>query len=122
MNILFIGPYRQFDSWGYKSRATLKALQNTSHTIISRPIFLSNNIQFNQPILIKDVFILLDKVKGVQTVKNVKFSKKVAGNYSQFANDMDAATQNQVIYPSLDPSVFELRYPNEDIKGRVVPL
>lgn len=48
MNILFIGPYRQFDSWGYKSRATLKALQNTSHTIISRPIFLSNNIQFNQ--------------------------------------------------------------------------
>jgi len=35
---------------------------------------------------------------------------------------MDAATQNQVIYPSLDPSIFELRYPNQDIKGRVVPL
>ena len=84
--------------------------------------FDTQNFQFNQPILIKDVFILLDKVKGVQTVKNVKFSNKVGGNYSQFAYDMDAATQNQVIYPSLDPSVFELRYPNEDIKGRVVPL
>ena len=84
--------------------------------------FNIQNFQFNQPILIKDIMILLDKVKGVQTVKNVKFSNKVGGNYSQFAYDIDAATQNQVIYPSLDPSVFELRYPNEDIKGRVVPL
>ncbi len=42
MNILFIGPYRQFDSWGYKSHATLKSLQNTTHTVASRPIFLSN--------------------------------------------------------------------------------
>ena len=84
--------------------------------------FDTQNFQFNQPILIKDVFILLDKIKGVQTVKMVKFSNKVGGNYSNFAYDIDAATQNQVIYPSLDPSVFELRYPNEDIKGRVVPL
>jgi len=84
--------------------------------------FNIQNFQFNQPILIKDVFILLDKVKGVQTVKNVILSNKVGGNYSSFAYDIDAATQNQVIYPSLDPSVFELRYPNEDIKGRVVPL
>jgi hypothetical protein len=84
--------------------------------------FKIENHQFNQPILIKDVFILLDKIKGVQTVKMVKFSNKVGGNYSNFAYDIDAATQNQVIYPSLDPSVFELRYPNEDIKGRVVPL
>jgi len=85
-------------------------------------LFNSQNFQFDQPILIKDVFILLDKVKGVQTVKNVKFSNKVGGSYSQYAYDIDAATQNQTIYPSLDPSVFELRYPNEDIKGRVVPL
>tara|TARA_R110002012_G_scaffold41725_4_gene114026 strand:+ start:30 stop:1871 length:1842 start_codon:yes stop_codon:yes gene_type:complete len=84
--------------------------------------FNIQNFQFNQPILIRDVFVLLDKVKGVQTVKNVIFSNKVGGNYSSFAYDIGAATQNQVIYPSLDPSVFELRYPNEDIKGRVVPL
>ena len=47
MNILFIGPYRQFDSWGYKSHATLKSLQNTTHTVASRPIFLSNVPNFN---------------------------------------------------------------------------
>ena len=73
-------------------------------------------IKVETKILVGTISVMLN------SVKNVKFSNKVGGNYSQFAYDMDAATQNQVIYPSLDPSVFELRYPNEDIKGRVVPL
>ena len=30
--------------------------------------------------------------------------------------------KNNIIYPSLDPSIFELRYPQQDIKGRVSPL
>ena len=30
------------------------------------------------------------------------------------------ATRNNTIYPSLDPSIFEVRYPNTDIQGRVV--
>ena len=42
--------------------------------------------------------------------------------YSQYAYDITAATQNSVIYPSLDPSIFEVRYPDTDIKGKVVPL
>ena len=42
--------------------------------------------------------------------------------YSQYAYDITAATQNQVVYPSLDPSIFEVRYPELDIKGKVVPL
>jgi len=25
-----------------------------------------------------------------------------------------------MVYPSLDPSVFEVKFPNKDIKGRVV--
>ena len=29
-------------------------------------------------------------------------------------------TKNNIIYPSLDPSIFELKYPNQDIKGRIV--
>ena len=55
---------------------------------------------------------------------NILFSNKVgiAQGYSQYAYDIEGATQNQVIYPSLDPSIFEIRYPNQDIKGRVVPL
>ena len=80
--------------------------------------------QMNQPIFIRDLFVKLDRVEGVQTVKDIKFSNKsgISQGYSQYAYDIEGATQNQVIYPSLDPSIFEVRYPNNDIKGRVVPL
>ena len=80
--------------------------------------------QLNQPILLRDLYILLDKISGVQTVKNISLSNKAGttSGYSQYAYDIAGATQNQVIYPSLDPSIFEVRYPNTDIKGKVVPL
>ena len=35
---------------------------------------------------------------------------------------MIGATRNGVIYPSIDPMVFEVKYPDTDIRGRVVPL
>ena len=35
---------------------------------------------------------------------------------------MNGANQNGTIFPSLDPSIFELKYPNTDITGRVVTL
>jgi hypothetical protein len=80
--------------------------------------------QLNQPILIQDLFVLLDRVEGVQTVKDIKFSNKagISQGYSQYAYDIEGATSNSVIYPSLDTSIFEIKYPNNDIKGRVVPL
>ena len=86
--------------------------------------FLIDKWQLNQPIMIRDLYILLDKIKGVQTVKNVSIVNKAGTStgYSQYAYDIEGATQNQVIYPSLDPSIFELKYPNQDIKGKVVPL
>ena len=86
--------------------------------------FNINNWQINQPILLRDLYILLDKIKGVQTVKNVNIINKAGttSGYSLYAYDIAGATQNQVIYPSLDPSIFEIRYPNQDIKGKVVPL
>ncbi len=33
---------------------------------------------------------------------------------------MNAATIKGIVYPSLDPSIFEIRYPNNDIQGKVV--
>jgi len=80
--------------------------------------------QINEPILVRDLFVMLDKVTGVQTVKDIKITNKAGttSGYSQYAYDISSATQNQVIYPSLDPSIFEVKYPNTDIKGRVVPL
>jgi hypothetical protein len=95
--------------------ACIAALQN---------YFMLNKWQINQPIFLRDIYILLDKIKGVQTVKNVFILNKTGttSGYSQYAYDIAGATQNQVIYPSQDPSIFEVRYPNTDIKGKVVPL
>jgi hypothetical protein len=86
--------------------------------------FKIDNWQLNQPIMMRDLYIMLDKIKGVQTVKSVTISNKAGttSGYSQYAYDIVGATQNQVIYPSLDPSIFEVKYPNLDIKGKVVPL
>lgn len=84
--------------------------------------FNLDNWQINEPIQINEIYLLLDKVQGVQTVKKVEFSNKVGGNYSQYAYDLNVATLNNVIYPSLDPMIFEVRFPNTDIKGKVVNL
>jgi len=86
--------------------------------------FARDNWQINEPILLRDLFVRLDKIKGVQTVKDIIITNKAGttSGYSQYAYDISSATQNQVIYPSLDPSIFEVKFPDSDIKGRVVPL
>jgi hypothetical protein len=86
--------------------------------------FAIKNWQINEPIILRDVFVVLDNVEGVQTVKNLTFSNKVgtALGYSAYAYDITGATLNGVIYPSLDPMIFEVKYPNTDIQGRVVNL
>jgi hypothetical protein len=80
--------------------------------------------QINQPIILKDIQILLDNIEGVQTVKNVEISNKVgtSSGYSKYAYDIKGATQNGIIYPSLDPSIFELKYLNQDIIGKIVTI
>ena len=59
--------------------------------------------------------------EGVQTVKNVQITNKTGPSlgYSIFAYDIPGATRDNIIYPSLDPSIFELKFPNSDIKGKV---
>ena len=86
--------------------------------------FAINKWQINEPIMLRDLYILLDKVDGVQTVKGVNIVNKVGTNlgYSQYAYDLSGATQNGVVYPSLDPMIFEVKYPDTNIVGRVVPL
>ena len=86
--------------------------------------FNRDNWQINQPITTRDLFIRLDSIEGVQTVKTILYSNKTgaAKGYSQYSYDIEGATLNNVIYPSLDPSIFEVRFPNTDIKGRVVPV
>ena len=83
-----------------------------------------NNWQINQPIILRDITVLLDNIEGVQTVNKVNITNKAGttSGYSQYAYDIAGATQKNIIYPSLDPSIFELKYPNTDIKGRVVTI
>ena len=83
-----------------------------------------NNWQINQPIVLSNLYTAIDSVEGVQTVKNIEVVNLsgVSSGYSKYSYDIQGATNNNVIYPSLDPSIFEVKYPNVDIKGRVVAL
>jgi hypothetical protein len=100
----------------------------TSQDVLARCItslqnyFDKDNWQINQPIILGDLYALLDQIEGVQTVKEVSIINKSgeANNYSKYSYDIKAATLNNVIYPSLDPSIFELKFSQTDIKGRVV--
>lgn len=77
--------------------------------------------QINQPIILRELFISLDKIPGVQTVKDITITNKagVSLGYSPYGYDIDGATVNKVVYPSLDPSIFEVKNPSVDIRGKV---
>ena len=56
--------------------------------------------------------ILEEKVK-------LKNKSGTSLGYSQYKYDFIGATKMRIIYPSLDPSIFELKYPDTDIKGKI---
>jgi hypothetical protein len=81
--------------------------------------------QINQPIYISDINSILLQIKGVKSIVRLEIINKqdnTGNNYSQYGYDINGATRNNIIYPSMDPAIFEVRYPNTDIQGRVVTL
>ena len=80
--------------------------------------------QINEPIIMSQIYTLLDTVAGVQTVQKVSIRNIADSNsgYSVYSYDISAATLNGTIYPSLDPSIFEVKYPDIDIQGRIVTM
>lgn len=86
-----------------------------------RSLFRIDNWQINEPINIGDITGRLYNINGVQTVNDLTFTNLFGENsgYSKFKYSFDTATRNNTIYPSLDPSIFELKYPDTDIIGRV---
>lgn len=104
-------------STGYNNRDVLtnclSALKNH---------FSIDNWQINQPIVLSDINSILLQVKGVQNVVKVEIINKQGGDYSPYGYDIMGATRNGVVYPSLDPAIFEVRYPDTDIQGRVVTI
>jgi hypothetical protein len=89
-----------------------------------KTFFSIDNWQINEPILLRDIYVTLDRIEGVQTVKNVEIVNKTGAGlgYSEYAYDTKGATINNVVYPSIDPMIFEVKYPDSDIQGRVVSL
>ena len=75
---------------------------------------------FNTPINISELEIIIAGVEGVLSVPKCEIVNKCGGVYSKHKYNILSATKGKMVYPSLDPSIFELKYPGKDIKGRVV--
>jgi|21_taG_2_1085346.scaffolds.fasta_scaffold03699_5 hypothetical protein len=85
-------------------------------------IFDSDNWSINEPIILPKIATELDKIEGVQTVKNLRIYNLFDSDagYSGNIYDIKGATRDAVVYPAMDPSIFEVKYPDNDIKGRIV--
>ena len=77
--------------------------------------------KINDPIILSEIYNLLDIIDGVQTVKRVEIVNKAGeeDGYSKYNYDISSATMKGIVYPSLDPSIFEIKY-STDINGRTV--
>jgi len=97
-----------------------------------KEFFSPDKWQMNQPIVLTDLAYQISLVEGVVSlvppeVNNprkdlilIENKHKASDNYSGNVYDMDTASRDGIIYPSLDPSIFELKFPNSDIEGKVV--
>jgi hypothetical protein len=99
---------------GYNKKDVLKQCISAVQTFFDIDFW-----NFSQPINISQLELEIAKIDGVQSVAEVTIVNKNAneGNYSPVEYDMRAATKNKIIYPPIDPAVFEVKYPNSDIKG-----
>ncbi len=75
---------------------------------------------FNKTINISEIELVLANIEGVMSVPMVKVYNLCGAPYSQNRYNIDEATRAKIIYPSLDPCVFEVKFPNKDIKGRAL--
>ena len=112
---------------GYnKNDVLFKAIQTV------KQFFAPDKWQMNQPIVLSDLAYQISLVDGVVSlvapevnnpnrdlilIEN-KHSKQ--NGYSGNVYDIDSASQEGIVYPSMDPSIFELKFPNSDIEGKVV--
>ena len=102
--------------------------QNNSNEVLLKCIevvktyFNIDNRQFNEPILIPDLITTIADVDGVQSVTELKIRNqwKASKGYSGNRYSISGATRNDILYPSIDPSIFELKYPSKDIRGKII--
>ncbi len=91
-----------------------------------------DRMQIGQPIIVSDIAYQLSLVDGVASivppVENnanklpivIENKYKLEEGYSGNFYDISSGLIDGVLYPALDPSIFEIKFPNSDIKGKVV--
>ena len=112
---------------GYnKEEVVLRAIQKV------KDFFNIDKWQIGQPIVLADLAYQISLVEGVAAVVPPEEDNpnghpvlitnkfKLGDGYSGNAYDIVSATRDGIVYPSLDPSIFELKFPNIDIEGRSV--
>lgn len=87
-----------------------------------KELFDVSKQNINQPINLSKIYTEIDKVDGVQTVQDVKIINKVGEEYSKYGYDIKGATRNNIIYPSIDPMIFEVKFLEKDIEGKTTTL
>ena len=80
--------------------------------------FNIDNWTFNNTINLSELELIVANVEGVSSVPMLKIVNKCGGQYSPNSYNIEKAIKDKILYPSLDPSVFEVKFPNADIKGR----
>ncbi len=114
---------------GIKFEITVNSNYNSNEVLLLcinklKEYFSIDKWQINQPIIMSDVMNILGNVDGVQSVVDLDFKNlfNTADNYSGNVYDLESATKQGIIYPPLDPAIFEIKFLNKDIKGRVVSV
>ena len=109
-----------------KNEVTLRCIQKI------KEFFNIDKWQINQPIVIAELAAAISNVDGVGAIvppKEDNIQKHAVlitnkwlttGGYSGNIYDINYATKDGIVYPSLDPSMFELKYPDTDIEGRAI--
>tara|TARA_R110002020_G_scaffold64542_1_gene171278 strand:+ start:672 stop:2621 length:1950 start_codon:yes stop_codon:yes gene_type:complete len=112
---------------GYnKEEVVLKAIQKV------KDFFNIDKWQIGQPIVLADLAYQISLTDGISAVVPPENNNpnglpvlitnkfKESEGYSGNVYDITTATKGGVVYPSLDPSCFELKFASADIEGRVV--
>ena len=106
-----------FEITTYKNYNKSEVLTNCITEL--KKYFSMDNWTFNQTINLSEVELLISNVEGVASVPMFEITNKCGGQYANNSYNITAATKGKIVYPSLDPSVFEIKYPDSDIRGRV---
>lgn len=107
---------------------TIKSGYNNNDIIINcikkiQDYFNIEKWNINQPIIISDIMSQILQINGVQSVVKLEIINKqddTGNTYSKYGYDIKGATRNNTVYPSIDPSIFEIRFPENDIAGRIL--